>query len=87
MDTDTESLFQQAVVNVGQLQKRPDDDFLLMIYGLYKQATVGDAPTSKPSMFQPKESKKWQAWDENRGKSSEECKKLYIRLVNRKIKE
>ncbi|XP_058068862.1 uncharacterized protein LOC131218198 [Magnolia sinica] len=34
----------------------------LILYGLYKQATVGAANTSRPGMFSPKDRAKWDVW-------------------------
>jgi diazepam-binding inhibitor (GABA receptor modulating acyl-CoA-binding protein) len=44
-----------------------DNDTLLNLYGLYKQATLGDCNTSKPSFFDPKGQAKWTAWNDNNG--------------------
>jgi diazepam-binding inhibitor (GABA receptor modulating acyl-CoA-binding protein) len=54
---------------------RPSDDNLLKIYGLYKQATVGDNNTPKPTIFDLKGKYKWQAWEELKGMSQEEAEK------------
>jgi len=37
--------FNQAADNVKNLTKRPEDEELLELYALYKQATVGDNNT------------------------------------------
>jgi hypothetical protein len=37
--------FQQAAEDVKKLTKKPTDDEMLKVYGLFKQATVGDCNT------------------------------------------
>lgn len=43
------------------------DEQKLTIYGLYKQATVGDCNTPKPSMMDFVGKSKWNAWNTNKG--------------------
>ncbi|CAF0799633.1 unnamed protein product [Rotaria sp. Silwood1] len=73
--------FDKAAEEVKNLSKKPSDDELLKIYGLFKQATVGDNTTAKPGMFDLKGKYKWEAWDANKGKSKETAQKEYIALV------
>ncbi|MBA0687677.1 hypothetical protein Goari_015191, partial [Gossypium aridum] len=35
---------------------------MLILYGLYKQATVGPVNTDRPGMFNMREKYKWDAW-------------------------
>jgi len=67
---------------VSNLPKRPSDDELLELYGLYKQATVGDNDTTKPGMFDFKGKYKWESWDSLKGTSQEEAEQKYIALVD-----
>ncbi|RCH91235.1 hypothetical protein CU097_013079, partial [Rhizopus azygosporus] len=41
--------FNTAAEEVKKLSKSPSNDELLELYGLFKQATVGDNTTSKPT--------------------------------------
>jgi diazepam-binding inhibitor (GABA receptor modulating acyl-CoA-binding protein) len=54
---------------------------LTQLYGLYKQATVGDNNTDRPGAFNFKAKYKWDAWDKLKGKSQEEAEQEYIALV------
>ena len=45
---DLDADFEAAVANSRKLPQRPDNPTLLKIYGLYKQATVGDNAEKKP---------------------------------------
>ncbi|XP_073314036.1 acyl-CoA-binding protein-like [Primulina huaijiensis] len=59
---------------------------LLILYGLYKQATVGNVNTSRPGMFSMKERAKWDSWKADEGKSCEEAMSDYITKV-KQLKE
>ncbi|KAM3760604.1 hypothetical protein ACB098_01G206500 [Castanea mollissima] len=57
----------------------------LILYGLYKQATVGPINTNRPEIFSPAERAKWDAWKAveeggggRRGKTNEEAMTDYI---------
>ncbi|RVX05535.1 Acyl-CoA-binding domain-containing protein 3 [Vitis vinifera] len=50
----------------------------LVLYGLYKQATVGTVDTNRPGIFSPKERAKWDAWKAVEGKTKEEAMSDYI---------
>ncbi|KAI7862366.1 acyl-CoA-binding protein [Spinellus fusiger] len=72
--------FESAAVEIKQLTTSPSNDNLLKLYGLFKQATVGDNTTSKPT-FDIKGRYKWDAWTELKGLSSQEAEDKYIALV------
>lgn len=70
---------------MNNLVKKPNDDELLKLYGLYKQATVGDVNTDRPGIFALKDRYKWDAWKANEGLSKEEAEQKYIELVDELI--
>ena len=79
---DTEKVFQQHTELVKLLPSRPNDDDLLILYGLYKQVIIGDCNVSRPGgLFNIKDKKKWDAWNQNRGLSKEEAQLKYIKKV------
>lgn len=49
----TEAQFQQAAEDAKKLTKKPNNSDLLILYGLYKQATEGDCNTSS-FLFPPR---------------------------------
>lgn len=53
------------------------------LYGLFKQATVGDNNDAKPGMFDLKGKYKWEAWNKRKGLSKEDAQKEYIELVEK----
>ena len=79
---DTDSKFTEATQKVHTLPKRPSDDILLKLYGLYKQATEGNNRTSQPIITDFKGRAKWNAWKTQAGKGKSTAKKEYLELVN-----
>lgn len=77
-------LFEQAVANSKLINTRPDNDTLLQLYSLYKQATEGDAPTEGPSNpFDFVAKAKHTAWAQLDGLSAGNAMQQYIDLVNK----
>lgn len=79
--------FLQAATVAKNLKSDPNNDELGKLYGLYKQATVGDINIEKPGMFNFKASKKWEAWNACKGKSTYDSEVEYIKTVNSLIKK
>jgi diazepam-binding inhibitor (GABA receptor modulating acyl-CoA-binding protein) len=73
-------LFLKATQDVKALPTQ-DDATLLLLYGFYKQATVGDVNTEKPSFFSFKETSKWNAWEKVKGMQKIQAQGNYIKLV------
>ena len=82
MSTNINDIFNQAANDASKLVGKVDDDTLLVIYGFYKQATIGDNNTEKPSFFNFKASKKWEAWTSLKGISKPLAQGQYIKYVN-----
>ena len=57
------------------------------LYGMYKQATIGDINITKPTFFEFKECMKWENWNKNKGKTTYESEVDYIKYVNIMIKK
>mmetsp|Transcript_27463 Transcript_27463/g.38736 ORF Transcript_27463/g.38736 Transcript_27463/m.38736 type:complete len:86 (-) Transcript_27463:85-342(-) len=74
--------FEAAAEQVKNFSKRPSDEELLELYGLYKQGTVGDNDTAQPWAVQMEARAKWDAWTKNKGMSQDEAKQKYITLSN-----
>lgn len=70
-----------AIKESGKQGAKMTDDELLQIYGLFKQATVGDNNTDKPGILDPKGRKKHDAWTANKGKSKEQAEAEYVALA------
>ncbi|MBW1876863.1 MAG: acyl-CoA-binding protein [Deltaproteobacteria bacterium] len=78
----TEEEFEQAVERSRALPSTPTTDQLLALYGLYKQASVGDVQGKRPGMFDLKGRAKYDAWAKQKAKTSEEARAAYIALVD-----
>jgi acyl-CoA-binding protein len=78
-ELDTE--FRRATEDVKQLPSRPDNDTLLKLYALYKQATDGDVNGPKPGFFDFVNTAKYEAWTRLRGMQVSEARQKYIELV------
>ncbi|XP_058035689.1 acyl-CoA-binding domain-containing protein 7 [Ahaetulla prasina] len=79
--------FETAAVNVKKLKSKPTDDELKELYGLYKQATVGDNNTECPGMLDLKGRAKWEAWNLKKGISKDDAMKAYISKANEMIQK
>jgi diazepam-binding inhibitor (GABA receptor modulating acyl-CoA-binding protein) len=74
--------FEKAMADVNTLSEKPENDVLLKLYALYKQATEGDVTGEKPGMFDFKAAAKFNAWTAQKGKTSTQAEADYISLVN-----
>ncbi len=73
--------FEQAVADSKQLPEKPDNMTLLKIYALYKQASSGDVDGKRPGFTDMVGRAKWDAWNELKGKTSDEARQAYIDLI------
>jgi acyl-CoA-binding protein len=81
--SDLNTKFEEAARDSQTLAERPDNNTLLQLYALYKQATVGDVNTGRPGQFDFVGRAKWDAWDRLKGTSSTEAMQAYVDLVER----
>lgn len=80
---DLDAQFEAAAEASKNLPARPDNNTMLKLYALYKQATVGDVQGSKPGFTDPVGRAKFDAWDKLMGTDADEAKQQYIDLVNK----
>lgn len=67
---------------MGKSDKNHSNQTKLALYGLYKQATVGDCDKSKPGMFDMVGKAKWDSWNNLKGMNKESAMKNYIGRAN-----
>ncbi len=79
--TPAERAFEQASREVKTLSSAPDNDSLLQLYALYKQASVGDVSGDRPGLMDPVGRAKYDAWAQRRGLSATEAMAAYVALV------
>ena len=73
--------FAQAQQDVNGLAQRPDNDTMLKLYALYKQATKGDASGDPPGGLDFVARAKFDAWSEVKGTTADDAMQQYIDLV------
>jgi len=81
--SDLQAQFDKAAADVMELPKRPDDQTLLKLYGLYKQATEGNLKGKRPGFTDVKSRAKYDAWARLRGKSQDWAMGEYVKLVEK----
>ncbi len=74
--------FAAAQERVKKLSRRPSNDQLLALYGLYKQATEGDATGKRPGVLDMKGRAKYDAWASRRGTDGAAAMHAYVELVD-----
>ena len=86
--SDVAAKFEIAVRESTELAQRPDDDNLLKLYALYKQATEGDVSGERPSFADFVGAAKHDAWEKIKGLSAHEAMQKYVDLIGKlEIKE
>ena len=60
---------------------QPSNDLKLKLYGLFRQATDGDAEGERPGLFDFVGGLKYDAWASNRGVNADEAMRRYIAEV------
>jgi len=81
--SESNSLFEKAVAASKSLAARPDNDTLLQLYALFKQASSGDVSGDKPGFFDFVATAKYEAWEKIKGLSSDDAMTQYIDLVKK----
>jgi len=80
--SDLKKKFEQAVADSKNLPDRPDNQTLLKLYALYKQASSGDVDGKRPGFTDMVGRAKWDAWNEIKGTGSEDAMKQYVALID-----
>ncbi|BDG05701.1 acyl-CoA-binding protein [Anaeromyxobacter oryzae] len=78
--------FAAAQERVKKLAKRPSNDQLLALYGLFKQATEGDVTGKRPGMLDMVGRAKHDAWTARRGTDKAAAMQAYVALVESLVK-
>lgn len=79
--SDLKATFEKAVAESKNLPDRPDNQTLLKIYALYKQATSGDVDGKRPGFTDMIARAKWDAWNELKGTESKVAMQQYVDLI------
>ena len=79
--SDLHAQFEAAAQAAQNLPRRPDNETLLRIYALYKQATAGDTVGARPSFTDFVGRAKHDAWARLKGVDKDQAMRDYIALV------
>lgn len=85
-----EERFEKAVKQVKSMpsgSNGPNNNEKLTMYGLYKQATVGDNTTDMPGFLNITGRAKWGAWNEYKGLSKEDAMTKYCEELDKLTKK
>jgi acyl-CoA-binding protein len=78
---DLQVRFDAAAQAATSLSSRPDNETMLQLYALFKQAKTGDASGNRPGMFDMVGRAKYDAWAAKKGMAKEAAMQAYIDLV------
>ncbi len=81
MDTTLNDRFEAATKAATALPNRPDNETMLRLYALFKQARAGDVAGNRPGMFDMVGRAKYDAWAALKGMSPETAMQAYVDLV------
>jgi acyl-CoA-binding protein len=81
--SDLKVKFDDAAKRVKNLEERPSNDDLLVLYALYKQGTDGDVSGKRPGMTKFKARAKYDAWKQKKGTDKDAAMREYVSLVER----
>lgn len=79
--SDLKARFEQAVSESKSLPERPDNQTLLKIYALFKQASEGDNNGKRPGFTDIVGRAKFDAWKKLEGTSPDQAMQNYIDLI------
>ena len=78
----SEEEFQAAMDRVNGRSSAPSQLDQLKLYGLFKQAKLGDASGKRPGITKMRERAKFDAWAGNKGLSQDEARSAYVKLAD-----
>lgn len=81
--SDLKAAFEAAVDATKTLEERPDNQTLLRLYALYKQATKGDASGKRPGFTDLVGRAKFDAWASQQGTSADTAMQAYLDLFGK----
>ncbi len=79
--SDLKARFEKAQAESKGLSERPDNQTLLKIYALFKQATEGDNTGKRPGFTDIVGRAKFDAWKGLEGTSKDQAMQNYIDLI------
>jgi acyl-CoA-binding protein len=81
--SDIKARFDEAVIASKSLPARPDNQTLLQLYALFKQASAGNVEGRRPGFADLVGRAKYDAWAAIKDTSTEDAMTQYVALVER----
>lgn len=81
-DESAQQRFEGAQTDMATLDDIDQSD-LLLLYGWYKQSTLGDCDSEKPPTSEIKRVMQWSSWNNKKGISKVDAQKNYCEVVDR----
>jgi diazepam-binding inhibitor (GABA receptor modulator, acyl-CoA-binding protein) len=78
---DLKATFDKAVADSKKLPEKPDNNTLLKLYALYKQATEGDVEGKRPGFTDMVGRAKFDAWAAIKGTAGAAAMQDYVDLI------
>lgn len=78
----TPQLFQETALKAGKFIKQLNQEQQMMLYGLFKQASVGENTSPEPGQENLVDYYKWQAWTSFKGFPQSDAARAYVYFVN-----
>ncbi len=78
---DLKATFDKAVADSKKLPEKPDNNTLLKLYALYKQATEGDVEGKRPGFTDMVGRAKFDAWAAIKGTAGDAAMQDYVDLI------
>lgn len=75
----------QAAADKAKTIKDLDNEHQLLLYGLYKQSTIGDVNVPQPSSLNFVAARKWKAWNSYKGFPQKNAALAYVYIVNQML--
>lgn len=82
MSDSLQDRFEAAAQAAASLSARPDNETMLRLYALFKQAKTGDVTGNRPGMFDMVGRAKYDAWAGLKGTSRDAAMQAYVDLVD-----
>jgi len=79
--------FEEAVEKIKTIKDGLSDKEKGVIYGLYKQATIGDINIARPFFINMVECAKWDAWKKQEGQTKEQATQQYVKKVKKYLEK
>lgn len=81
--SDIKARFEEAVRQSKTIPTRPDNQTLLQLYALFKQASVGNVEGRRPGFTDLIGRAKYDAWAAMKNMSADEAMRDYVALVDK----